>query len=223
MHTPLLQGAMLALLFTTTACGTGALGQTRVAEECGPDDNTCLMAGLGAPLAVGASLRPTISAQLRGSGAPSLHLLSASPGVMQADGRSITGMRPGIAALMMAMDDGTVIDFVHVWIKPANRLELHQMGVDGSDRGVIDGRMELVVGESLWLRPEGYADAQRLMGDADAEWKVEPPIAQVMRDGSISRRRLLARAAGEAHVHVETLGQATELDLVVHDEAEVTR
>jgi hypothetical protein len=79
--------------------------------------------------------------------------------------------------------------------------------------------MELVIGESLWLRPESYADAQRLMGDGEAGWRVEPAIAQVLRDGSVGRRRLLARAPGTARVSVETLGQRAELDLVIHDDS----
>ncbi len=204
------------LALALSGCGTGALAQSRTGDDCGPTDDSCIMAGLGAPLAVGASTRPAVQTQLRGSGTPSLALWSAAPDVITVDGGMITGHKRGVSAIVMAMDDGTAIDFVHVWVSEPDRIELHRLAIDGTDLGELRDTVELVAGESLRLAPRPYAGAQRLLGEGDSEWRVEPPLFDVLRDGASARRRLVARAPGQAKLSVTSLGVRTTLDLVVH-------
>jgi len=175
------------------------------------------MAGLGAPLAVGATARPTVNTRLRGSGTPSLSLVSASPSVMVAHEHTITGVSPGVSAMMMAMKDGAVIDFVHVWVEAATRLQLHRLAADGSDLGEITDVVELVEGEDIRIAPRPYAGAQRLMGEGPAAWRVDPPLAAVLRDGTPGRRRLVARTPGAATVTIDSLGLKSTLQIVVHE------
>ncbi len=207
--------ATLALLSNICACGMGNLGQSHTADDCAPDDVSCLMRGLGAPLAVGATASPTIATRLRGSGAPSLHLWSAAPSVMTVRDHTITGVSDGVSGLMMAMDDEVVIDFVHVWVKTPTRIQLHRFDSTGRDLGELNDRIELLAGESVRLAPRPYAGAQALLGEGPAEWRVEPPIATIMREGARGRRRLLARRPGKAVVTVSSLGQYATFDLVV--------
>ena len=214
-----LRAASLAAALTMLpACAMGALGQSHTADDCAPDDASCIMRGLGAPLAVGATTSPTIATRLRGSGAPSLRLWSAAPSIMTVRDHTITGTGDGVSALLMATDDDVVIDFVHVWVKQATRLQLHRFDGDGRDLGEVRDRVELLRGESVRLAPRPYADAQALLGEGPAEWTVDPPIATVMREGALGRRRLVARLPGEAVVTVTSLGQHTTMTLVVEPE-----
>jgi hypothetical protein len=209
-------GLTLLLGACLLGCGAGALGQSRTGDNCSPTDQDCVMAGLGAPLAVGATTRPAVRTQLRGSGAPSLSLWSAAPDVIAVEDGRITGKRDGVSALVMSMDDGSAIDFVHVWVRAADRIELHRIATDGADLGEIDDTIELVAGESLRIAPEPYADAQRLLGAGPSEWRVEPALCDVLRDGAPARRRLVARSPGQATLTVSSLGVSAKLTLVVH-------
>jgi len=200
----------------TLGCGIGALGQIRTGDDCAPGDHDCTVTGLQAPLAVGASMRPSVGAELRGSGSPSLTIWSAAPDVITVlDGR-ITAHREGVSALVVAMRDGTAVDFVHVWTRTPDRIELHGVSPNGDDLGELRDTVELVRGESLHILPRPYADAQHLLGDAAARWEVEPPLVDVLRDGSKGRRRLVARKPGRARLTVMSLELAQTLDLVVH-------
>lgn len=197
-------------------CGAGGLGQSRTGDDCSPGDADCVMSGLSAPLAVGASTTPTIRTELRGSGAPLLRLWSAAPSIMRVEQARIVGVAEGVSALVMAMDDGTAIDFVHVWVARPDRLEMHRVGPDGGDLGTVRGLVELVEGESLRVLPQPYAASHRLLGEGDTDWVVDPPIADLLQEGAPGRRRLLARAPGQATLTVSSLGLTSTVELVVH-------
>ncbi|MGN6108262.1 MAG: hypothetical protein ACTHU0_24360, partial [Kofleriaceae bacterium] len=108
-------------------------------------------------------------------------------------------------------DDGSVVDFVHVWAAPVTRISLARR--DGERIGSAIG---LAVGEDVTIAPALWNDAQRLSGDADAVWTVSNEHAvSVLRDGSMDRRRLRARAPGKSTVTV-AVGEATAtLDIEV--------
>ena len=208
----------LALLFAANVgCGSmGSLGQSRTGDDCAPGDNDCMMSGLGAPLAVGATATPTVRTQLRGTGAPSLALWSAAPDILTVNNGDITGHREGVSGLVMAMDDGSAIDFVHVWVKSPDRLQLHRITEDGRDLGEVRDTVELIAGESIGIAPRPYARAQRLMGEGASTWEVEPPLADVLREGRPGSRRIVARNEGAATVTISSLGLSSTLQLVVH-------
>jgi hypothetical protein len=206
------------LLATLLAgCGMGAMGQSVMSRDCGPNDTRCVLSGLDAPLAVGARLKPAVTLHSKGSGSPLLRLLSTRPDVVEADGGVLTGKGKGVAAVLVANDDGVVLDFLHVSVSAPTRLELHGLGADGSSLGVLSATVELLVGEGLYLQPHAYVEAQELLGDADGTWTVDPPIADVLRTGKPDLRRLLAKEPGQAAVKVSTLGLESSLRLVVHE------
>jgi hypothetical protein len=197
--------------------GMGALQQTNTSDDCPPGDTHCNMAGLSAPLAVGATTRPSVQTQLRGTGTPSLALWSAAPDILSVRDGDITGHQPGVSALVMSMTDGTAIDFVHVWVEQPERLQLHRLSAEGSDLGEVRDTIELVAGESIRIAPRPYAAAQRLIGEGPTEWTVAPPLADVLREGAHGRRRLVARHPGQATITVSSLGLSSTMQIVVHE------
>src|SRR5262249_39356918 len=94
--------------------------------------------------------------------------------------------------------------FMHVWVAPVTRLTLARR-----DGDPVEGVLGLVVGEDIALVPALWNGSQRLAGTADAVWAATPDNAvSLMRDGSADRRRLRARAPGQAVVTV-TVGGVT--------------
>ncbi len=194
---------------------SGALGQSSTADDCNPNDEACLASGLDAPLAVGASVRPRIKLDVQGSGAMDVDLVSTQPGVATAAGGVLTGHSPGIAAILMRMPDGTVVDFVHIWVAAPTRIELVRMSPEGADRGTLSGDIGLVVGENIHLESRIYGEARELTGYADTRWRVDPPLVDVIGDGTEKGRRIIARFAGRAKLTVESAGRVAETNVVV--------
>ena len=198
-------------------CGAGAMGQAVMARDCGPNDTRCVLGGLDAPLAGGAVTRPAVTVRMRGSAAPSLRLVSTRPDVLEAANGVLIGKAKGVAAVLVASEDGTVLDFLHVWVNAPTRLELHGVTPDGSNLGTLGDSVDLLAGESLTVQPHAYLDAQELLGEADGTWVVEPPIAEVLHTGKPGTRRLLAKEPGQASVKITMLGLDVSLRLVVHE------
>ncbi len=208
---------LISLATMTIGCGGGAVGQLRVGADCAEGDQSCMMSGLSAPLAVGASLRPALRTTLRGSGSPAIAMWSAAPSILSVEGSRIIGQQEGVSAVIMKLDNGAAVDFVHVWVKRPDRLQLHRKRLNAAhDLGEVRDAIELVVGENLWLTPRAYAQSQPLLGEGPTQWQVEPAIAQVLRDGRPGMRRLRASRAGQATVTVTSLGLSTSFQLSVH-------
>jgi len=194
----------------TCGCGAGALTEGRLADAADPKRSE-----LDAPLAVGSIYRPEPKLQLPGGGVPALILESPRSQVISIHAGAIHARAPGLAAVLTKMPDGTVIDFLHVWVEAPTRITLHRFSQDFADLGMVTGPIDLVVAESVLLTPLIYADAQRLAGSAESSWSVEPPLLTVLRDGVPERRRLVARAPGQTKVTVSMLGTSTSIDVAV--------
>jgi hypothetical protein len=87
--------------FALAGCGVGAMGQSVMARDCGPNDTRCVLSGLDAPLAVGAKTKPMVSLRMRGSAAPSLRLVSTRPDVVEAANGLLIGKSKGVAAVLV--------------------------------------------------------------------------------------------------------------------------
>ena len=194
-------GHMRTLLIASllVGCGAhGALRQASLAGQCAEGDAACARRHPLAPLAVGSRFHPDVSAEIAGSSTPTLRLESAADEVLAIDNGAIVAKKPGASAVLITTDDGSVVDFIHVWVAPVTRITLSRR--DG-DR--VGGAIGLAVGEDVTLVPALWNEAQRLTGEADAVWTVSDGNAvSVMRDGSADRRRLRARAPGKATVTV---------------------
>lgn len=182
----------------TLVGGVSALG------SCGKDDAACSRRAPLAPLAIGSRFYPEVSTEIAGTSTPSLRLESAEPDVLAVDGGALVAKQAGTSAVLISTDDGSVVDFIHVWVAPVTHIALARR--DGER---IAGSLGLAVGEDVTLVPSLFSGAQKLAGDPDAQWTVDNDATlTVLRDGSADRRRLRARAPGKAKVTV-ALGDAT--------------
>jgi hypothetical protein len=181
----------------------GAMRQVTLVGQCAEGDVACSRRHPQAPIAVGTRFYPEVSASIAGSTTPNLVLESAAPDVLAVEGGALVARKPGTSAVLIATDDASVVDFVHVWVAPVTAVTL--MRRDG-DR--VDGAIGLAVGEDVTITPALWNGAQRLSGAADAVWTVtHEGTVSVLRDGSPDRRRLRARAPGKTTVTV-ALGDA---------------
>jgi hypothetical protein len=200
------------LLVPLTACGVaGAMHQATLVGQCAADDVACSRRHPLAPLAIGAHFHPEVSTEIAGSSTPSLHLESAATEVLAVDGDSLVAKQAGAAAVLISTDDGSVVDFVHIWVAPVTQITLARR--DGER---VDGTLGLAVGEDITLSPMLWSGAQRLSGDSDARWSVssDGPI-MMLRDGSPDRRRIRARAPGKATITVALGDAKTQIELEV--------
>jgi hypothetical protein len=196
------------------ACGTGALGQSRLLRGPG--------SGLGSegarsypPIAAGALITPTIDLHIQGSGGVSMGLFSARPEVVEARGHRLIGGAPGVSAVLITADNGTVLDFIHLWVVAPTRIALQLLTPDRQPLGPLEDTIELLVGDSLYLAPQIYARQQPLAGTAATRWSMDAPIAEFLRDGEPHRRRIVARTPGRATVTVAAVGLTTRFELIV--------
>jgi hypothetical protein len=204
-----------ALLVAALCSGCmGAAGQVSV-QTGGAADKGGLASGLDAPLAVGGEVRPALHVDVPGLAGPPTHFISARPDVIGVRDGLLVGRAPGMSAVLVAVGGDTVVDLLHVWVKPADRLEVHGIDAGGGDVGPLSEPIELLVNDSTRLVPHPYSGADRLIGVGTSTWVVEPPIAIVLREGLPNRVRLVARTPGEAHVKVTMLGATSLLTLKV--------
>ncbi len=199
-------------LLSLSACGTaGALHQATLMGQCAADDAACSRRHPVAPIAVGARFHPEVESELAGSTTPNLRLESADIAVLAVDGDALVAKKAGASAVLITTDDGSVVDFVHVWVAPITNISLARR--DG-DR--LTGAVGLAVGEDLVIAPALWHDAQRLVGEADLAWtSTNPAPLELMRDGSNDRRRLRARTPGKTTITVALGETKTSIDVEV--------
>jgi hypothetical protein len=194
---------IVPIVIALAGCASGgALRQATLAGQCAAGDEACSRRHPVAPIAVGARFHPEVSTEVSGTTTPSLLLESAAPEIVGVEDGALVGHKPGTSAVLISTDDGSVVDFVHVWVAPATRLTLARR--DGDRVGAAIG---LAVGEDVTLQPALWNGAQRLAGEGNIEWTVsDDKTVSVLRDGSADRRRLRARAPGKATVTVSLPG-----------------
>jgi hypothetical protein len=206
-------------LLLLSACG-GAMGQVQT-SHAGATDKGSLASALDAPLAVGAVVRPALHFDIRGSAAPPTHLLSARTDIVDIQNGLLVGKSSGVSAILVAIEvdrqtaSDTVVDIFHVWVRAADRLEVHGIDASGADLGPLSEPIELLVGDAVRLVPHPYAGSDRLVGVGTSTWTVDPPIALVLHEGMPNRVRLVARQVGVATVKIDMLGATSQLNLKV--------
>lgn len=190
-------GTLAIALLGLVGCGGMAMQQGSMTSENAKDAQV-----VNAPLAVGGTIQPTINMELRGTAAPTLVLVSGRPSIASTENGRIKGEAPGVAAILVTTKEGTVLDFYHLWVEAASRATLHRLDDEGENLGEVMEGIDMLVGESIYLKPKVYYQAQELAGVVPGQWSVDPPIATVMREGMADRRRILARRPGSAMLTV---------------------
>jgi len=203
---------VLVPLLPLGACGaSGALRQATLAGQCAADDVACSRRHPLAPLAIGTRFYPDISVEVAGTSTPSLQLESATPDIVAVEDGMLVARKAGASAVLISTDDGSVVDFVHVWVAPVTKITLARR--DGDRLG---GAIGLAVGEDITIQPTLWNGAQRLSGDGDAQWTVSNEgTLSVLRDGSSDRRRLRARTPGKTTVTVALGETKTTVEIEV--------
>lgn len=185
--------------------------QATLVGQCAETDAACSRRHPLAPLAIGAHFHPDVSAEIAGTSTPNLRLESVAPDILSVEAGDLVGRQPGASAVLISTDDGSVVDFIHVWVAPVDRITLARR--DGER---VSGTVGLTVGEDITLEPALWNGPQRLAGDQDLQWTVSDDHAvAVLPDGSASRRRLRARAPGTATVTVALGASKATLDVEV--------
>ena len=192
------------MLFAVAGCGAaGGMHQATLVGQCAASDAACARKAPLAPLAIGSRFYPEVSTEIAGTSTPNLRLESAEPGVLAVEDGALVAKSAGTSAVLISTDDGSVVDFVHVWVAPVTQITLARR--DGER---ITGSIGLAVGEDVTLVPSLFNGAQKLAGDSAAVWSVDNAGPLVMlQDGSSDRRRLRARAPGKTTVTV-AVGEA---------------
>ena len=187
--------------------------QATLVGQCAENDAACSRRHPLAPLAVGAHFHPDVSAEIAGSSTPNLRLESAAPDSLSVEAGDLVARQPGASAVLISTDDGSVVDFIHVWVAPVTQITLSRRDGERVESGRTIG---LVVGEDLTLEPALWNGPQRLAGDQDLQWSVTDDHAlAVLQDGSAGRRRLRARAPGKSTVTVALGDSKATLDIEV--------
>ena len=207
-----MRNVLLLTLPLAAACAMGgAMKQATIVGQCAEDDAACSKRRPLSPLAIGSKFHPDVSAEISGSAVPNLLLTSADHSVIAVENGALVAKGPGASAVLIATEDGTVVDFQHLWVAPVTAVTLARR--DG-DR--IGGAIGLAVGEDVTLVPALWNHAQRLSGDAEATWTTSADgIVSVLRDGSTDRRRLRARSPGNVTLTVAHGGVTTSVDVEV--------
>jgi hypothetical protein len=190
----------------------GALEQAGFAAACSTDDVGCVELGLAAPLAVGATLSIDLVALGAGQALPAARLESARSEVLEVRGTELVPLAPGITALLLSAEDGSVIDFFHVASETPDALAF----LRADDPRRIETAIQLLVGDELVLVAAPSRAGQRLAGSVESVWSVDQSeTISLLTTGQTGERRLVARAPGTATVQVAALGLSTSLVLEV--------
>jgi len=212
MRISLVSVLWLSPLAAAAGCAMGgAMHQATLVGQCAADDVACSRRHPQAPIAIGTRFHPDVSTELAGNTTPNLILDSAVPEVIAVEDGALVARKPGTSAILISTDDGSVVDFVHVWVAPVTKITLARR--DG-DR--VASAIALAVGEDVTLAPALWNGAQRLSGDGDVQWTASAPAPiAILRDGSADRRRLRARTPGKTTISVALGDVATAVDVEV--------
>ena len=188
----------------------GALHQATMVGQCAKDDAACSRKGPLAPLAVGAHFFPEVDTDVAGTTTPNLRLESAEPSIVEVVDGALVAKQPGASAVLISTDDGSVIDFIHVWVSPVTSMTLQRR--DGER---IADTVGLAMGEDITLVPSLFNGAQKLAGNADVVWTSSSDAVSILRDGSPDRRRIKAHAPGKSTLTVALGDAKTSIDVEV--------
>ncbi len=212
---------LIALLFPLAlgvGCGAdgGELGQGGVTGGCDSFASNCSLTGIDHPIAVGASLPVTVESALFAAAGPELTLSSGRPAVLSVAGQTLTANAEGLAPLFIGIaDKDAVLDFIHVRAARADNLKFTIALADGTDLQELSTSIELVPNEYIWAEVSPFKGIAPLVGRLPLVWSSSSPAVTVLKTGSSSRVRVIARSPGSAVITASALGLTATFSLEV--------
>ncbi len=206
-----------ALLLCAAGCGGGATegvggvpgsgtANPGTSPECGAFGQACIGQGLDAPLAVGGRIEVAVAFSVGGSSGPPLVLEAVDTSVLQTTDTYFEAVGPGCSAVLFSGEDGTVIDFIHVWTAQAEELRILRYSAFGDLMGRVQDSVQLLTGDEILVAVVPYANAQPLLGNYDLLRDVVGDAVAIVPDPVGGWYRVVARAAGQATVTFAGLG-----------------
>ncbi len=178
----------------------GGGGTNTTTPECGALDQVCIGQALDAPLVLGGHLELAIDYQVGGSTGPPITIETADQTVLQASTSDLMAESEGASAVLFVGPDDQVVDFIHVWVAPADELRVLRWSPSGDLLGRVQREIQLLVGDELLVSVEPYADAQPLLGNFALERAVTGTAVAIVPDSVAAWYRLVAREEGQSTV-----------------------
>jgi len=201
-------------LLLVFGCGTdGAVGQVDFGPECGSGDLRCQLGGLDRPMALGSVLALDLVPQIAGGGAPPIGLTAVDPNILKVAEHELTALAPGRTAVLATLEEDLVLDLTHVWVEPATRVAVRRPELGVGD--AVEGPVELLVGDEMFVDLVPYAGGTRLSGRFSAEWEATSDAVYVLQTGAIGRRRIVASSPGSVTVTAGALALETTIEIEV--------
>ncbi len=197
----------------------GSLGRTSVTPECGALNQACLVGGLDAPLARGASLGLGVDYRLAGNSGPPTTLEGVNPAVIDVTDAVVTGRAQGMSGILILDPNRQVVDFIHLWVADATELRVIRHNDDGLPVGAVRSSGTVLAGDEIILSLEAFNGTQGLLGLFETVWQIEvlegeEPIA-IVEDIVFGWFRLIARGPGKVRLTADALGQQKTIELEV--------
>ena len=213
----------LVLVLMLGGCGSdGGLGGRpsgggtgTTTPECGALDQACIGQALDAPLVLGGRLELAIDFHVGGSTGPPLTVETADPTILYTEASDLLAAGEGASAVLFVGPDEQVVDFIHVWVTPADELRVLRWSDAGDLLGEVQPEIQLLVGDELLVSIEPYAAAQPLLGNFALERAVTGTAVAIVPDPVAAWYRLVAREAGASTVTFSGVELETTIDIEV--------
>lgn len=193
----------------------GGGGTNTTTPECGALNQACIGQALDAPLVLGGHLELAIDFQVGGSTGPPLLVETADPTILQAAASDLLATGEGASAVLFVGPDDQVVDFIHVWVTPADELRVLRWSETGSLLGRVQREIQLLVGDEILVSIEPFASAQPLLGNFALERAVTGTAVAIVPDPVAAWYRLVAREAGASAVTFSGVDLETTIDIEV--------
>jgi len=216
---------LLLMLALAAGCGSsddglggrpgGGGGNGSTTPECGAFNQVCIGQALDAPLVLDGHLELAIDFQVGGSTAPPLTVETADPTILQAAASDLMATGEGASAVLFVGPDEQVVDFIHVWVTPADELRVLRWSEMGDLLGRVQREIQLLVGDEILVSIEPFAAAQPLLGNFALERAVTGTAVAIVPDPVAAWYRLVAREAGQSTVTFSAVELETSIAIEV--------
>jgi hypothetical protein len=184
----------------------GSYGYASAQPECGVLNRVCIASGLNSPLAEGSTYDLRVESQVSGSSGTPLELAVADEAVLTASAMTLSAVGAGASAVLFLGPDRDVLDFLHVWVAPADELRILRFSADGVVLGEVHDQGVLLVGDEVLVAVLPYHDGQALMGSFGMTRDVTGDAVAIVPDVVSAYYRVVARAEGTSTLTFTALG-----------------